>query len=140
MSASLLADPENRPNADIVIWDGKCNYCRQQVQRLERFDKDSQLAYLSLHDPRTSQLVPNLSYNDLMDQLWVVTESGAQYGGADAGRYLSRKLRRLWWLAPILHIPGTMPFWRWLYKQVAKRRYRISGVQCDENGTCDLHR
>lgn len=140
MSDTLpLADPDERPQADVVIWDGRCNFCRGQVERLRKFDTPSRLAYISLHDPRVAERYPDLTHQQLMDQMWVVTHDGRRFGGADAGRYLSRKLPRLWWLAPLLHIPCSMPLWRWLYRQVAERRYRISGRDCEEGGTCDLH-
>lgn len=135
-----LPDPDDQPGADVVIRDGKCNFCRAQVERLNWFDMRKQLAYLSLHDPRVAERYPALSYDQLMEQMWVVTPENAQYGGADAGRYLSRKLPGLWWLMPILHIPFSMPIWRWIYRRLSQRRYGISGHTCDDEGTCDLHR
>ncbi len=135
-----LVDPRDRPGADIVIWDGKCKFCLQQVQRLRRWDSGDSLAYLSLHDSRTATLCPDLSFQQLMDQMWVVTPTGDKFGGADAVRYLSRKLPLLWWLRLPMHVPGLMPLWRWLYRQVARRRYRLLQNQdCDEGGTCHLH-
>ena len=135
-----LPDPDERPAADVVIWDGKCKFCRKQVERLRRFDRGDHLAYLSLHDPRVAERYPDLSYDQLMEKMWVVTPEGGRYGGADAARYLSRKLKSLWWLAPVLHIPFTLPLWHWLYKKAADRRYRLSGQQCDDSSTCSLHR
>ncbi|HBE69509.1 MAG TPA: DUF393 domain-containing protein [Planctomycetaceae bacterium] len=137
-----LATMEEKPGADVVIWDGHCKFCLSQVQRLSRWDSD-RLAYVSLHDPRVKELAPELSFEQLMEQLWVVSprpDAGAvlQGGGADAIRYLSRQLPWLWPAMPLLHIPGLMPVWRWLYRQVAQRRYRIAGKNCDE-GTCSLH-
>ncbi|MCA9132117.1 MAG: DUF393 domain-containing protein [Planctomycetales bacterium] len=134
-----LPDPDQRPAADVVIWDGQCRFCRTQVERLRRFDWAGQLAYISLHDPRVAERYPDLGYQQMMDQMWLVCSDGRKYGGADAGRYLSRKLWTLWWLAPLLHIPLSMPLWRWLYQRIAERRYRLSGGQCDPDGTCHLH-
>ena len=134
-----LPDPDQHPNVDVVIWDGKCRFCRRQVDRLRWFAPGATLGYLSLHDPRVAERYPDLSYQQLMDQLWLVTLDGRRYGGADAARYLSRKLPRLWWLMPLLHVPFAMPLWRWLYRQVARQRYRIAGVECDDGGTCHLH-
>ncbi len=134
-----LPDPNELPGSDIVIWDGKCNFCRRQVERLRGMDS-GKLAYLSLHDPRVSELCPNLSFQDLMDQMWVLSPKRKPLGGADAIRYLSVRLPKLWWLMPILHVPGAMPLWRWAYRRVAQRRYQIAGEQCDEGGTCELHR
>ena len=133
-----LPDPLTAPGRDVVIWDGKCNFCRSQVERLRRLDSDK-LSYLSLHDGRVAEIAPGLTHQQMMEQLWVVTTGGESYGGADAGRYLSRKLPKLWWLMPWLHIPFSMPGWRWLYKLVAARRYRVAGERCDEGGTCELH-
>lgn len=134
----LLPDPAEKPGADVVIWDGHCNFCRAQVSRLRKLDS-GRLAYLSLHDPRVKQLCPNLCFEQLMDQMWVITEDGQQHGGADAARYLSRQLPRLWWLMPLLHLPGSMPLWRWLYRRVAAWRYRLAGKSCDDDGACEIH-
>lgn len=140
MSAPLnLPDPDQHPDRDVVIWDGKCNFCRSQVARLRAFDCRDQLSYVSLHDSRVPQRYPDLSQQQLMEQLWLVTNDGQRLGGADAGRYLSRKLALLWWLAPLLHFPFSMPLWRYLYAKIAQRRYRIAGETCDPDGTCHLH-
>lgn len=129
---SSLPGPETAPEADVVIWDGQCNFCRAQVERLHRLDS-GKLVYLSLHDPRVQQLCPDLSRDQLLEQMWVVTKDHQQFGGADAGRYLSRQLPKLWWLMPLLHLPFSMPLWRWLYRQIALRRYKISGRKCDSD-------
>jgi predicted DCC family thiol-disulfide oxidoreductase YuxK len=93
-----------------------------------------------LHDPSVAVDYPDLSYEMLMEQMWVVAPDSRRFGGADALRYLSRRLPLLWPIAPVLHIPFSMPLWRWLYRQIAKRRYRIAGKNCDEGGSCSLHR
>jgi hypothetical protein len=38
----------------------------------------------------------------------------------------------------MMHIPGLMPLWSYLYRAVAKRRYQIAGRDCSE-GTCSIH-
>jgi len=133
-----LPDPTQRPEACVVIWDGQCRFCRQQVERLSGWDWTGQLSYLSLHDPRVAQLAPNLTYEALMEQMWVVTPDGAQYGGADALRFLSCKLPALWLAAPVLHLPLSRGLWQRLYRWVAQRRYRLAGRDCS-GGTCHLH-
>ncbi|MEM7474521.1 MAG: DUF393 domain-containing protein [Planctomycetota bacterium] len=133
-----LADPRDKPEADIVVWDGKCDFCRAQVERLSRYDSEGILAYMSLHDSRIYQVCPELTYDQLMAQMWVCTHEGSQHGGADAIRYLASKLPSLWWLRPFMAVPGAMIVMRWLYGIVAKRRYAISGRKCDD-GSCELH-
>jgi predicted DCC family thiol-disulfide oxidoreductase YuxK len=69
-----------------------------------------------------------------MEQMYVVDRHGRRRGGAAAFRYLTRRLPRLWLLAPIMHIPFSLPLWQWGYRQVAKRRYKIAGKN---DGGCD---
>lgn len=136
---SSLPDPDDAVGSDVVIWDGQCNFCRSQVERLRSLDWRGQLSYLSLHDSRVPERYPELSHAALLEQMWVATRTGEKYGGADAGRYLSRQLPALWWLAPLLHLPGSMPLWRWMYRQIAERRYRLSGKSCDTEDSCQVH-
>ena len=44
-----------RPEADVIIYDGHCRFCRGQVERLSRWDTGGRLAYLSLHDPEVAR-------------------------------------------------------------------------------------
>lgn len=135
-----LVDPDQRPSADVVIYDGHCRFCRGQVERLAKFDRSGRLAFLSLHDPRVAQRYPDLSYDQLMAQMYLVDGRGVRHAGASAIRYLSRKLPLLWALAPFLHLPGSLPVWQWLYQQVARRRYRWGKLaeSCDD-GSCAVH-
>ena len=134
-----LPTPTERPQADVVIYDGECRFCSGQVQRLARWDKAGRLAYLSLHDPEVSRRYPDLSYQQLMDAMYLVDQEGNRYGGAAAFRYLSRKLPHLWCVAPLMHVPFTLPLWQWMYRQVARRRYGLlQDSQC-EDGVCKTH-
>ncbi|MGI9471563.1 MAG: thiol-disulfide oxidoreductase DCC family protein, partial [Rubripirellula sp.] len=87
---------------------------------------------------RVTERYPDLTHEQLMDQMYLIDRSGVQHGGADAIRYLSRRLPTLWAAAPILHLPGSAKLWRWMYRQVAKRRYKIAGKSC-ENDACSIH-
>jgi predicted DCC family thiol-disulfide oxidoreductase YuxK len=133
-----LPDPDTVTDADVVIYDGQCNFCRAQVRNLRRLDCcGNRLSFLSLHDPRVGERYPDLSREALMEQMYVVDGRGRRHAGADAVRYLSRRLPTLWLAAPILHLPGTAGLWRWMYRQVAKRRYKLAGKSC-EDGACKI--
>jgi len=139
--AKPLPDPDQSPGTDVVIYDGACNFCMGQVANLRALDRfGTRLSFLSLHDPRVAERYPQLTHDQLMDQMYVVDQSGASHGGSDAVRYLTRRLPLLWPAMPILHFPGTAGLWRWGYQKVAARRYRISGKadQCDDDG-CQIH-
>jgi predicted DCC family thiol-disulfide oxidoreductase YuxK len=134
-----LPRPEARPRADVVIFDGHCSICRSQVKRLAGWDRHERLAYLSLHDDEVANRYPDLRHDDLMRNMYVVDRHGGRHRGAAAIRYLARRLPALWWLSPILSIPGTMPLWQWLYQQVATRRYLFGRVEACDGMTCRLH-
>ncbi len=138
-NSSLLPGPQERPDADVVVFDGHCRFCTEGVHRLARWDRRHRLAFLSLHDPQIAQLCPDLTHAQLMEQMYLVTAHGQRYGGAAAVRYLSRHMPRLWPLAPVLHIPGTLALWQWFYRQVARRRYRHGHAGSCETDSCKVH-
>ena len=125
---------------DVVLFDGHCKFCRSQINILRRLDTRNQLDFVSLHSAEVATSYPNLTFAQLMEQMWIVTPTAAQYGGAYAVRYLSTKLPILWPIVPLMYFPFSMPLWCFLYRLVAKYRYRIAGRDCDEGGTCSLHR
>ena len=135
-----LPDPDAITSADVVIYDGECNFCRSQVRTLRRLDWGGhRLAFLSLHDPRVGERYPELTHERLMEEMVVVDRHGRRHGGAEAVRYLSRRLPALWIAAPILHLPGSARLWRWMYRQIAKRRYQLGGRRSCENDACSVH-
>jgi len=125
-----------KPVRDTVLYDGACRFCRGQIALLRRLDPTGRLAFMSLHDPRVAHDFPEIPAEELLAQMYVVDRAGMARGGAEAVRYLSRRLPLLWPLALPLHIPGTMPAWSSLYRFIARHRYRIAG-RCDE-GTCRI--
>ena len=126
-----------RPDRDTVLYDGQCRFCRGQIAILRRFDPTGRLRFVSLHDPVVAEEFPELAPEDLSREMHVVDTAGRSRAGAEAVRYLSRRLPLLWPLAVPLHVPGSLPIWRWLYGVVARNRYRIAG-RCDD-GTCRVH-
>jgi len=135
--------PDDLPTADVVIYDGKCVFCRKSIMMLDWWVAEGQLSYLSLHDPYVDELCPDLAHDQLMKQIYLIgREDNSRHGGAEVIRYLSTRSWKLWIAAPFLHFPGSMPLWQWMYQQVAKRRYLIAnkdGEPCDEEGTCSVH-
>lgn len=132
---------QENPDADILIYDGDCRFCSQQVERLARLDgTGKRLAFISLHDPEVRRRWPDLTHDMLMEQMYLIDRQGNRYGGAAAFRYLSRRLPTLWALAPLMHLPFSLPLWQWMYRQVAKRRYKLMGKthSCDGDA-CSVH-
>ncbi len=117
-----MPDPDERPAADVVVYDGACRLCRGTTDWLDRLDRGGRLAFLPLQDPRVPARYPDLSQEELHKHVYVIDRQGIRRKGAGAVRYLARRLPALWPLAPLLHVPGSMPLWHWLYDQVARRR------------------
>ena len=138
MADAPLPSPAERPDADVVFYDGHCGICTAGVKRLLWWDCQQRLAYLSIHDPEVQRRWPDLSHERLMQEMAIVDRDGNRYWGPEALRYLTRRLRRLWWAAPLAYFPGGMLLWRPLYRFVARNRYRFSKRSCD-SGTCSLH-
>ncbi len=144
---SDLPSPLTAPKADLVIYDGTCNFCSSQVRNLSRFDGKNRLAFVSLHDPFVAEQITDLSHQQLMEQIFLIPNHDGEYsdrrlGGAAAIKYLTLRLPKLWILAPLFHVPFTGSLQQWVYRQIAKRRYKIAGKKedpCDDQGTCDLH-
>ncbi|MEQ8848167.1 DUF393 domain-containing protein [Botrimarina sp.] len=140
MPEKPLPTPEDRPQADVVLYDGRCRFCRARVEQLRWFDSGGRLAYLSLHDPRVAEDHPGAPAERLLEEMCVVDQQGSYHWGAEAVRYLSRRLPRLWWLAPLMHFPGAMWLAKPAYAWVARHRYLIAGRTDDcEDGACSLH-
>ncbi len=132
---TMLPKPEDNPDAEVVIYDGHCQFCTRQVQRLHRWDGQQRLAFLSLHDPSVATEYPDLSKNELMQAMYFIDRNKKRHRGAAALRAISRRLPRLWPLAALMHIPLTLPLWSWGYHQIAKRRYKLN---CDSDA-CQIH-
>lgn len=126
------------PDRDTVLYDGQCRFCRSQIALLRRLDLGGGLRFTSLHDASVACDFPKIPTADLMDRMHIVDRSGRVFGGAEAVRFLSRRLPLLWPLAIPLHVPGTLPLWRRLYAWIAARRYGIAG-RCGDDGTCRLN-
>jgi predicted DCC family thiol-disulfide oxidoreductase YuxK len=124
---------------DVVIFDGQCKLCRAGTRRLQALDWLSRFHYVPLQDAEIRENYPDLTYDMLMAEMYVVTRAGKRYGGAAAFCYLTWRLPLLWPIAPIVNLPGTLGIWSWLYKIVARNRYRFGRIQECDGGTCHLH-
>ena len=132
--------PTDRPGAKyVLIYDGHCRFCAANIQWISAVDQ-GRVAYLSLHDPEVQSRWPDLSYEQLMKHMYLIDlETGSKYPGAAAFKFLSRKLVAFWPIAPLLHVPGTLPIWQFLYSRIARVRYSFGRIKEECDGTCELH-
>jgi predicted DCC family thiol-disulfide oxidoreductase YuxK len=135
----MSAAGEKTSDRDVVIYDGHCRICTSGIKKIRLLDWFSHFRYVSLHDAEVGEKYPDLTYDMMMDEMYVVSRGGARYAGAAGFRYLSWRIPLFWPIAPIMSIPGTSRLWSWLYQLVAKNRYRFGRIQDCEGGTCHLH-
>ena len=137
-----LPTPEDRPDADVVLYDGRCGFCRARVEQLRWLEgRGKRLAYVSLHDAAVAERWPDVSPERLLDEMCVVDRHDRRHWGAEAVRYLSRRLPRLWWLAPVMHTPGAMLAAKPVYAWVSRNRYLLGGRIDDcEEGVCAVNK
>lgn len=128
---------EMTDGTDVVVFDGQCRFCQGQMRILQWADVTGRLSFLSLHDERVRRLLPGVSHAELMRAMIVVDRRGGRHAGAFAVRHLFRRLPLLWPAALLVHLPGSMPLWTRLYDKIAKRRYALAGVSC-EDGACQV--
>jgi predicted DCC family thiol-disulfide oxidoreductase YuxK len=143
--------PIEQPRSIVVVFDGRCRFCTQQVRWLHRLDFARRISFISLHDPWVARWWPPLTYDLLMQQIYVIPPHPDRpddlparqtwYPGARGARYLAWRLPLLWPVALLLSLPGTLPLWQMIYRWIARQRYRFGtlGPACDPDGTCDLH-
>ena len=68
-----------------------------------------------------------LTTEDVMTQVWFVSENGRLYGAAEA---VNRSLWSVWWLRPLTrlyYLPGLRQLEEWIYRWVARNRHRLPG-------------
>lgn len=133
-----LPTPAERPDADVVVYDGHCGMCTAQVGKLPGWDSKERLAYLSLHDEEVQRRWPDVSHERLLQEMLIIDRAGGRHWGPEALRYLTLRLPRLWAAAPLAYFPGSMLLWRPVYRWIARNRYRFSGDACAD-GACQVH-
>jgi predicted DCC family thiol-disulfide oxidoreductase YuxK len=121
----------------IVLFDGRCAFCRKSVSLLRRLD------WLGRFDCRDARDVANLppcgvplDPQRFLEEMHVVTPDGKRtYAGYRAVRWIAWRLPLLWPLAPFLHLPGAVRLGSRIYRWIARNRFKL--VPC-RHGVCTV--
>lgn len=119
-----------------LVYDGQCRLCRSAVAWIGRLDRRGRILPLDLHREaeRVAKRAPQLTREDLLAAVYLITPECEALPGFEAVRRLSRLLPGLWLLAPALHAPGAALIGPALYHWVSANRHALSG--CGEAGSC----
>lgn len=119
---------------NVIIYDGDCEFCRRQVDRIHKKDRAGRFELLPKQHPDLLRRLPQLSGADLSQGLRLVTPAGRVYVGADAVHQIARELPGWRLLAWVYCVPGLRQLLRAGYASVATHRQSLSR-NCP-TGTC----
>jgi predicted DCC family thiol-disulfide oxidoreductase YuxK len=113
----------------ILLYDHDCPFCRKSILRLSNALRMHGFEIAPLQSPWVIQRL-NLPDEELLRDVRLLMPDGRQIIGADAYRYI---MRRIGWTYPF-YVLSLMPLLRKLfdasYRKIAANRYCISGVAC----------
>jgi predicted DCC family thiol-disulfide oxidoreductase YuxK len=123
-----LSDHESEsavPCAGWILYDGGCGFCFRWVHLWEKVVGRRGFALKDLQSASADGSL-EISSENLLDDIRVLTRSGKLESGANAYLYVAR---RIWWALPfyaIFRLPGfNWVLWRG-YRWFNRNRYRIS--------------
>ncbi|HBH97676.1 MAG TPA: hypothetical protein DDX89_07835 [Candidatus Omnitrophica bacterium] len=107
-----------------LLYDGRCGFCLASVARLFALDLFGRLEPIDFHGVADLRAIhPSLTREGCQSRMQLVEPYGRIAEGFDAFRRISVRLVLLWWLVPLLYLPGA----RWVgvraYDWVAARRF-----------------
>jgi predicted DCC family thiol-disulfide oxidoreductase YuxK len=112
-----------------VFYDGACSLCTGLARHLRRRLERCGFELVPLQAPGVREIL-GVRTEELMTQMWVLTQDGHVLGGADAALYLARRIPRTWWsllLITVSKLPHGMTLIGSVYKWVASHRYYFGG-------------
>jgi predicted DCC family thiol-disulfide oxidoreductase YuxK len=125
---------------DLLLFDGDCRFCIQQVERLKRWARN-QLDALPLQTPELLETL-GIPYGAAMSAMHLVTVEGGIYRGIEAAITALRHRPVLGILVRCYYVPGIKQLADLGYRLVARYRYALMGravARGECNGSCALH-
>ncbi len=137
--SAIPASTDPAPGQAVVLYDGRCPFCRWSIRWLQRLDWLRRLHYQDCHQPERWPPTPQpLQLSRLLEEMHLVTPDRRRvYAGYQAFRWIAWRLPLTVLLAPLLYLPGMLRLGERLYRWVARNRYQL--VPC-RDGVCSVPR
>jgi predicted DCC family thiol-disulfide oxidoreductase YuxK len=132
------SEGEPPEGAAVVLYDGACPFCRAQLARLLWFVPAGAIEALDLDDPSVPARFPHLSRDSLLAAMHLVDARGRVFTGFQAVVRAVASRPLLGKIALLCCLPGIRQLAEWIYRVVAKRRYRQAAPDCPA-GSCAVH-
>lgn len=116
------------PIADVmnyVLYDGACGFCSRWVPSWAKTLRQAGFEIAPLQSPWLATLA-RLNPAELTDDFTLLLDDGRLLKGADAYRFV---MRRIWWAVPLYAlsvIPVLHGIFDWSYRTFARNRYCVS--------------
>ncbi|MCG8406291.1 MAG: DUF393 domain-containing protein [Phycisphaerales bacterium] len=120
----------------VVVYDGQCQFCINQIARIRAWDKRECFEYTPRETPGLDERFPKLAEGDFNTGMRLITPEGQIHVGADAVYEIARQLPGWGMLAWLYRVPGIHALSRWAYAWVAAHRKSL-GRTC-EGGACRI--
>jgi len=133
--------PLSQPGADlrpVLIYDGDCRFCVEQVSRLERLVNGA-VRMQSFRDPGVLKRHPELTRAQCERAIQLVEPGGRSHSGAEAIATTLGLRPVLAPLAWLYYLPGIRQIADWGYRLVARNRFDSDRDICIHDA-CRQHR
>ena len=109
-----------------IFYDGQCKLCRKNRDVLQKKDHAQSILFLDIHDPESIRHLShlNIKEDDLLAQMYLLTEDDQLIGGANAVRRVYEEVG-FKQLVTLSKLPVIRPLCDKLYGWIAKNRLRF---------------
>ncbi len=114
----------------VVVYDGKCRFCIQQVERIKRFDSVNQFEYVARQTDGLEARFPILARSDFNTGMRFIGIDGKVDVGADAVYQIFKRLPGFGIIAWIYCLPIFKQAARLAYAWIAANRKKL-GQTCE---------
>jgi predicted DCC family thiol-disulfide oxidoreductase YuxK len=118
----------NETKRHIVIFDGKCGFCRASVHFLKKLDWLGKLEFVSLTDPRALAIAPGVTKEDFEKAVYCVSNKGKITSAARCFRFMAIRVPLLFPLGLLLWFPGMIWIAEKIYEWIANHRSLLSRI------------
>ncbi|WP_028391273.1 thiol-disulfide oxidoreductase DCC family protein [Bacillus cihuensis] len=109
----------------IVLFDGECNFCDKSVQFIIKRDPKGYYNFASLQSNIGQELLKKYKLYSNLESFFLIEHDKA-YEKSTAALRITKNLSGYWkFLYPLILVP--VPFRNWLYRIIAKNRYKWFG-------------